>query len=401
MITLAQTTSANAPGTLNMGALLLIAMGALVFAVLATPVVKRLAHKYDVLDAPSVRKIHASPVPLLGGVAIYIAVLLSLLLLGHLEYVQQTASILLGATFMSALGVWDDKWGMRPIVKLMGQILAASVLFFTGVQVAFLRIDILNYFATVLWVVTITNALNLMDNMDGLAGGVAAVASIFFFLIASLTDQYLVAPLAAVLVGACVGFLSYNLRPQSVFMGDTGSLFLGFMLAAVGMKLRFPDNLDIVTWMVPLLVLGVPLFDTTLVTLSRIRRGIPISRGGKDHFSHRLVALGFTRREAVLTLYLIQAGLGVAALVVMQASVVEGYVVGLVVLICAVAGVVRLERLDLSQTNPGPPGAPTPVPLAARFTRRNSTPVGAAVSAAPNDATEDAPLPQGGSHPAR
>ncbi|HYP21416.1 MAG TPA: MraY family glycosyltransferase, partial [Chloroflexia bacterium] len=341
-------------------------------------------------------------VPLLGGVAIYIAVLLSLLLLGHLEYVQQTASILLGATFMSALGVWDDKWGMRPIVKLMGQILAASVLFFTGVQVAFLRIDILNYFATVLWVVTITNALNLMDNMDGLAGGVAAVASIFFFLIASLTDQYLVAPLAAVLVGACVGFLSYNLRPQSVFMGDTGSLFLGFMLAAVGMKLRFPDNLDIVTWMVPLLVLGVPLFDTTLVTLSRIRRGIPISRGGKDHFSHRLVALGFTRREAVLTLYLIQAGLGVAALVVMQASVVEGYVVGLVVLICAVVGVVRLERLDLSQTNPAPPGAPTPVPLAARFTRRNSTPVGATIPAAPTiESTDDAPLPQGGSHPAR
>ncbi|HET6261376.1 MAG TPA: MraY family glycosyltransferase, partial [Chloroflexia bacterium] len=331
----------------------------------------------------------------------YIAVVLSLLLLGHLEYVQQTASILLGATFMSALGVWDDKWGMRPIVKLLGQILAASVLFFTGVQVAFLRIDILNYFATVLWVVTITNALNLLDTMDGLAGGVAAVASIFFFLIASLTDQYLVAPLAAVLVGACVGFLSYNLRPQSVFMGDTGSLFLGFMLAAVGMKLRFPDNLDIVTWMVPLLVLGVPLFDTTLVTLSRIRRGIPISRGGKDHFSHRLVALGFTRREAVLTLYLIQAGLGVAALVVMQASVVEGYVVGLVVLICAVAGVVRLERLDLSETNPTPPGASAPVPLAARFTRRNSTPVGATIPAPTIDATEDASLSQGGSHPAR
>src|SRR5205814_6063788 len=139
----------------------------------------------------------------------------------------------------------------------------------------------------------------------------------------------LVATLAAVLVGACIGFLYYNFNPASIFMGDTGSLFLGFMLATVGIKLKFSANTDFVTWMVPVLVLGVPLFDTTLVTLSRIRRGIPISRGGRDHFSHRLVAMGLTRREAVLVLYLIQGGLGVAALVVMQANVFEGYMVGL------------------------------------------------------------------------
>jgi UDP-GlcNAc:undecaprenyl-phosphate/decaprenyl-phosphate GlcNAc-1-phosphate transferase len=355
--------------TTDIGPFLLIFLLALLFTVVATPVVRALARRYSVVDAPSSRKIHASPVPLLGGAAIYLAVIVSLALFGHIEYVQQTASILAGATLMSMMGVWDDKWGLRPLAKLVGQVAAASILYFSGIHVEFLHNAVLNYAATVLWVVTITNALNLMDNMDGLAGGVAGVASIFFFLIATLTDQRLVAPLAAVLVGACMGYLYYNYRPGYIFMGDTGSLFLGFMLAAVGIKLRFPANFDIVTWMVPVLVLGVPLFDTTLVTLSRIRRGIPISRGGKDHFSHRLVALGLTRREAVLVLYLIQAGLGVAALVVMQANPLEGYSVGFVVLLAALYGAYKLEQLDLSETNPAPVGAPEPVPLRHRLSR--------------------------------
>lgn len=353
----------------SIGPLLLIFLLALVFTFVATPVARRLAHRYSVVDAPSARKIHASPVPLLGGAAIYVAVIVSLALFGHLQYVQQTASILIGATLMSMLGVWDDKWGLRPLAKLLGQVVAASLLFFTGISVEFLDNGALNYAATVLWVVIVTNALNLMDNMDGLAGGVAAVASVFFFLIATLTDQLLVAPMAAVLVGACLGFLYYNFNASYIFMGDTGSLFLGFMLAAVGIKLRFPANFDIVTWMVPVLVLGVPLFDTMLVTLSRIRRGIPISRGGKDHLSHRLVALGFTKREAVMILYLIQGMLGVAALVVMQADLLEGYVVGAVVLVAAVFGAYKLEQLDLSQTNPAPAGAPDPVPLSSRLQR--------------------------------
>jgi UDP-GlcNAc:undecaprenyl-phosphate/decaprenyl-phosphate GlcNAc-1-phosphate transferase len=356
--------------SLNIGVLLLIFGIALGVAVGVTPLVRRAAHQLGVIDAPSARKIHANPVPLLGGVAIYLGVFVSLLLLGQFTYVQEIAVILAGATLMSMLGVWDDKWGIRPLIKLIGQVASASLLFFGGVRVEFLHNDYLNFLATVFWVVMITNALNLMDNMDGLAGGIAAVASIFFFLIATLTNQYLVAPLAAVLVGACAGFLYYNFKPGSIFMGDAGALFLGFMLAAVGIKLRFPDNYDIVTWMVPVLVLGVPLFDTTLVTLSRIRRGIPISRGGKDHFSHRLVALGMTRREAVLVLFLIQGGLGVAALVVMQAEVYEGYVVGAAVLVAALYAVFRLEQLDLSQTNPAPAGAPVPVRLSERLRRK-------------------------------
>jgi UDP-GlcNAc:undecaprenyl-phosphate GlcNAc-1-phosphate transferase len=358
------------PTSLPIGQLLLIFLAALVFSVLSVPVVRRVARRYNVMDAPSARKVHASPVPLLGGAAIYLGVILSLVLIGHLEYVQQMASILIGATMMSVLGMWDDKWPLGPLAKVVGQVGAASLLYFTGVSVAFLHNDWLNYAATVAWVVTITNALNLLDNMDGLAGGIAAVASVFFFLIATLTNQNLIAPLSAVLVGACLGFLYYNFNPASIFMGDTGSLFLGFLLAAVGIKLRFPANYDIVTWMVPVLVLGVPLFDTALVTLSRIRRGIPISRGGKDHFSHRLVAMGYTRREAVLMLYLVQGALGVAALVVMQATIIEGYAVGIFVLVCAIVAAYRLEQVDLTMTNPAPAGAATPVPLVHRVSRK-------------------------------
>lgn len=382
----------NPQPDISIGPLLLIFMLALVFTFVATPLARRVAHRYSVIDAPSARKIHASPVPLLGGAAIYLAVIVSLVLFGHVQYIQQTASILVGATLMSMLGVWDDKWGLRPLAKLFGQVVAASLLFFSGVQIAFLRDDWFNYAATVLWVVAITNALNLMDNMDGLAGGVAAVASVFFFLIATLTDQLLVAPMAAVLVGACLGFLYYNFNRQYIFMGDTGSLFLGFMLAAVGIKLRFPANLDIVTWMVPVLVLGVPLFDTILVTLSRIRRGIPISRGGKDHLSHRLVALGFSRREAVLILYLIQGALGIAALVVMQADLLEGYIVGAVVLVAALFGAWRLEQLDLSQTNPTPEGAPEPVPLGLRLQRLKTGPLRPPIE--PSNGHEVVPQPQ-------
>jgi UDP-GlcNAc:undecaprenyl-phosphate GlcNAc-1-phosphate transferase len=144
-----------------------------------------------------------------------------------------------------------------------------------------------------------------------------------------------------------VGFLVYNFNPASIFMGDAGSLFLGFVLAAVGIKLRFPSGIEIVTWMVPVLILGLPLFDTTLVILSRLRRRLnPLTTPGKDHISHRLVALGYTRREAVLVCYLICSGLGVLALFVTQASIVEGYIVGVAVALAGLWGLWRFEQVD-------------------------------------------------------
>ncbi|MCL5256938.1 MAG: undecaprenyl/decaprenyl-phosphate alpha-N-acetylglucosaminyl 1-phosphate transferase [Chloroflexi bacterium] len=332
-----------------MGQYLLIVVAALIFSVAGTPLAKRVAVKLGVVDLPGVRKVHSVPVPLLGGAAMYLAFILAVLFFGELFYVQQIVGILLGATLVSFLGIWDDKWGLRPVIKLLGQVAAALILVVSGVQVGFLHVPALNIAVTVLWVVGITNAMNLLDNMDGLSGGVALVASAFFLLIAAMSGQYLVAILSAAIMGACVGFLYYNFNPATIFMGDTGSLFLGFVLAAIGIKLRFPANYDIVTWMVPVIVLGMPIFDTTLVTISRLRRHKPVSVGGKDHVSHRLVALGFTKREAVMAIHLAGGALGMCALFVTQATVMEGYVVGVVVFLAAIFALVKFEQVPFDE----------------------------------------------------
>ncbi|KPL24119.1 MAG: glycosyl transferase [Anaerolineae bacterium SM23_84] len=327
---------------------MLILASALIIVVGSMPLVKWAAVRWGFMDEPSARKVHARPTPRLGGAAIYLGCIAALLVFSDRFYVSQLVSILVGATLVSFLGVWDDRQGLRPLLKLIGQGLAAGILIVSGIEVGFLHNAVLNLAATLLWVVGITNALNLLDNMDGLSGGVATVACIFFFLLAVMSGQYLVGSLAAALLGACLGFLYYNLNPASIFMGDTGSLFIGFVLAALGIKLRFPDNVDFVTWMIPLVVLGLPIFDTALVVISRLRRGRnPLTTPGKDHVSHRLVAMGATQREAVLLLYLAGCALGVVAMFLTQASVVEGYFVGGLLIIFALCALWRLEQVKL------------------------------------------------------
>jgi UDP-GlcNAc:undecaprenyl-phosphate GlcNAc-1-phosphate transferase len=324
----------------------LILVSALVLAIGVTPMVRVAARRWGVIDQPSQRKQHIVPTPLLGGVAIYLAAIVTLAVLGDRFYVNQVAGIVLGATLISFLGLWDDRRGMSPYVKLAGQCLAAGILIVSDVRVTFLPWPWLNIALTVLWIVFITNAFNLLDNMDGLSGGIACIAAIFFLLYAAMSHQYLVGALAAALVGACAGFLFYNLNPATIFMGDTGSLFLGFMLAAVGIKLRFPDNSAFVTWMVPVIALGVPIFDTTLVFLSRLRRGRnPLTTPGKDHLSHRLARLTGSPREAVLICYLLAGMCGVFATFITQASIREGYAAGALVVVAGVWGIWRLEKV--------------------------------------------------------
>lgn len=318
---------------------LLMAATALVLAISSTPVMRRVAIRYGVVDAPAARKIHASPVPLLGGGAIYVAFVLALFFLGNRFYINELVGIFIGATLMSLMGVVDDRWGLSSYVKLSGQVLAACILIYSGVQVK-LFYNWLDVPITLFWVVGITNAMNLLDNMDGLSGGIAMIAAIFFALLSSLSHQYLVGALAAALAGACAGFLVYNWNPAHIFMGDTGSLFLGFLLAAVGIKLRFPANITSVTWMIPLLVLAVPLFDTTLVSVSRLRKGQnPLTTPGKDHISHRLALLTNSRREAVLICYLMGGATGLAAVFLTRAGQVEAYIVGIVMLVLLVYGI--------------------------------------------------------------
>lgn len=317
---------------------------ALSFALAGTPIARRLARRLGFLDRPAGRKLQTVPVPLLGGVAIYAGVLLSMVLFRH-HYLPELASILGGATLLSLLGLWDDRVELAPSIKFAGQILAAAGLVVAGVQVRLGWLpDWVNIALTVVWVVGISNAVNFLDNMDGLAGGVSAVAAAYLTVIGAMNGQYLVSSLAAAVFGACLGFLVFNTRPASIFMGDAGSLFLGFTLAVIGIKLRFPGNVNVVTWMVPVLVMGVPLFDTALVVISRARRGVnPFTTAGKDHTSHRLVGRGLTQREAVLTLYLAGCLFGLLAIFVMQATPEEGYLVTAVLLAAAGWALWRLE----------------------------------------------------------
>lgn len=318
-------------------------VGVLLLAVVGTPLSRKLGLRLQIMDEPDPsRKVHTVATPRMGGLAIFASTLAATLLLRGAF--RELGSILIGATLMSFLGFWDDRFTLGAGVKLMGQLMAVGLLLLTGVGIRAFPWTALNIAATVLWVIGITNALNLLDNMDGLSGGIAAIAAAHFSLLCALTGQYLVGALSVAVMAACIGFLIYNWNPATIFMGDSGTLFLGFVLASLGIKLRFPENVTFVTWMVPVLVLGVPIFDTTLVTLSRLRRRLnPLTTPGVDHSSHRLTYAGFTRREAVFLLYIAAFIVGLLAIFVTRASILEGYIVGA---FAAAAGVIALWRME-------------------------------------------------------
>ena len=345
--------------------LMLIFAAALAFALGATPVARRVAGRLGLVDKPSARKLHTAPMPLLGGGAIYLATILAVAAFGDRFYVTQLVGILVGATLISFLGIWDDRRALHPIPKLLAQAVAASLVVFSGVRVQLFANVWVDGLVTLAWLLFVTNGINYLDNMDGLCGGISAIASGYFLLLAVQSGQYLVGSLAAALLGACIGFLVYNFNPASIFMGDGGSLFLGFLLAVVGVKLRFPSNTPLVTWMIPLLVLAVPLVDTTLVSLSRIRRGLSPLTPGKDHISHRLVRLGWTHREAVLGLWVVACAMGSLALFVTRANWLEAYAVAGVVVCLALLALVRLELAlhgEAAHIRPGILRAPAPPP---------------------------------------
>ncbi len=333
-----------------MATLMIIFATAFVFAISGVPLVRRLALRVGIVDHPNARKIHKAPIPLLGGVAMYGAFMLALILFADRFYIPQLIGIIVGATWVSFLGIWDDRVGLRASVKLLGQIFGGLILIGTGVTIELFHQPILDATLTLIWIVGITNAMNLLDNMDGLSGGVAAIASAFFLLISALNGQYLVGSLSAAMLGASIGFLLYNFNPASIFMGDTGSLFIGFILAAVGIKLRFLTHPLNETWFIPILVLGVPVFDTSLVFISRLRRGLnPLTHPGTDHISHRLRERGLSAREAVLVLYLVAGALGVLAMFCAQAGVPENYIVAIVVFIAAMLALFEFEFKKRSQ----------------------------------------------------
>ena len=317
---------------------------ALALTLAGLPWVRRAALALDLVDAPAQRKIHRTPMPLLGGAAIFLGAIAAVLIIYRGEPESTVIGVLLATTVVALTGLIDDYRPLPAWAKLAGQVAGFLILVAFGIRVRLPLPEPFDYAITLLWLLGITNAINFLDNMDGLSAGIAAVTTSFILLLALTNGQFLVSALAAALLGACLGFLRYNFPPARIFMGDVGSLFLGFLLAVMGIQLRFPDNSNFVTWMVPIFLLGLPIFDMTLVVVSRLRRGLSPNTAGRDHTSHRLVRLGFSPREAVLILYLFSGILGMMALYITQASLVEGYLVGGIAAILALVALVWLER---------------------------------------------------------
>ena len=323
---------------------LIVFIGVLFLAVVGTPLARKLGLRMQIVDQPdATRKIHTVPTPRVGGIAIYLSTLIAALLLRGVF--RELSGILIGASLVSFLGFWDDRFNLSAGVKLAGQVLAVGLVMASGVTVRIFPYRALDLIVTAIWLIGITNAINLLDNMDGLSAGISAIAAAHFSLLCALSGQYLVGALSVAVMAACIGFLVYNWNPATIFMGDSGTLFLGLTLASLGIKLRFPDNVPFVTWMVPLLVLGVPIFDTTLVTISRLRRGLnPLTTPGMDHSSHRLTYAGLSRREAVLVLYIAAFVFGLLAIFVTRAGYLEGYIVGGLVALTGLVTLLRFER---------------------------------------------------------
>ncbi|GAB4556281.1 MAG: MraY family glycosyltransferase [Anaerolineae bacterium] len=308
------------------------------------PLARQLAHRIGLVDKPSARKVHRAPIPLMGGLAIYLAFMLALLMFGNYpKHINELIVIVGCATFLVYIGFQDDRKELRPRTKYLAQIAVATVSAAAGIRVDLFGSLLPDAFLTFMWYVGIINAINFLDNMDGLAAGTSAIAAFFLFLLSALQGQELVSTLSAALCGAVIGFLLYNFNPASMFMGDMGSLVLGYLLAVLGLKLRFETQVPLASWMIPILVLGLPIFDTTLVVFTRISEGRSPAQGGKDHTSHRLVLMGFSPRLAVILLYLACMFFGVAAILISFAPLNEALLIGAVIGVASLSSFVLLQ----------------------------------------------------------
>jgi len=325
---------------------------ALCASLILTIPIRYFALRYGMVDKPGPRKVHLKPIPLLGGIAIFLGFALAVLLTRHGGPYEQILGILSGAMLITFVGFLDDGGLLHHQVKLfVGMPVAAIILLVSGVRADFFSElisgplgNFLDILFTIFWVVGITAAFSILDHMDGLCAGIAGIAAAFFTLSAIFSGQTMVRVLGAAVLGAALGFLRWNFNPAKIFMGDGGAMFLGFMMATLGLKMR-PEGAQFpVTWFVPILILGVPVFDTTLISISRSRRGLlPFTSPGKDHTAHRLSNLGLGHRGAVLGMYGFAIVSGAVSLVVARVSsqIAVAIVIGL-----AFAGIAAIYLLE-------------------------------------------------------
>lgn len=278
---------------------------AALFSVAAAPVGISLAWRFRLIDHPGseAHKIHKSPMPRAGGLIIFFVVVVGGVLSGILMS-RPVAPIILASVIILAFGIWDDINGILAPWKMLGQALATLVLIWQGIQVRFLGNAFFDIFFTFLWVIGITNAFNLVDSMDGLAVGLGGITSVFLMIATLYAGQETLALLSAILLGGCIGVFYFNYSPSRLFLGDSGAQILGFTLAALALVYIPPGLPQASSWFVPILLFSIPIFDTTLVTVSRLRRNSPVYKANRDHTYHRLVALGISPQRSVLTMHL-------------------------------------------------------------------------------------------------
>jgi UDP-GlcNAc:undecaprenyl-phosphate GlcNAc-1-phosphate transferase len=290
---------------------------AFALALYVTPVMRRAALQFGILDRPNAPlKQHAAPVAYLGGLAVFVGFLITLAL--TFEFSATVLGILLAGTIMVLAGLIDDLGALSPAEKLVCECLAVGVLLKSGlfVKLTFLPPG-MDFVLSVLWMLTVINAINIIDIMDGLAPGVAAIAALFLAAIALATARPMIAVMAAALAGSLLGFLRYNSEPASIYLGDSGSLFIGLILAALSMNGSYTRN-NWAAMLAPVVVLGVPLFDLALVSVIRWRKGLSPFRGSPDHFAIRLRRAGLSVRQVVGLTYVSGLLLGAVALLVMR-----------------------------------------------------------------------------------
>ena len=330
-------------------------LAALALAWLLTPLMLRLALRLSVLDVPDERKAQSSPIPYLGGVAIVVAFSVTVLVAGFVAGPQAgvgpLAAVLGAAVVLALMGLVDDLRGLSPYLRLAVEAAAGVVVYLTEPAISLPGPAPVGMALTVLWVVAVTNAFNLLDNMDGLSAGVAALAATAFCLVAALNGQYLVAALSAAVAGCATGFLRHNFHPAKIYMGDAGSLFLGFLLAAIAVRLKLSDAPREVALFVPVLILGVALLDTTLVTVNRLRHGRSPMQGGRDHVSHRLVWVGIPVPVSVGLIYAVAASLGFLAVLLARLDTVSGLMLVGFVLVVGAGVLALLSAVPVYETS--------------------------------------------------
>ena len=330
------------------GAVAAALLTAAIVAFITTPVVRTLAFRVGAVDIPrDSRRMHNHPIPRMGGLAIFFGFILSALIFVPLD--APLRGMLLGAVVIVILGIFDDIYALPALPKLLVQIAAASVAVLMGNQIEVLSnpnifssnpywdLGFLSIPISVFWIVGITNAVNLIDGLDGLACGVSTISSMTMLVIALTVAEPDVALLMAALAGGCIGFLPYNLNPAKIFMGDTGSTFLGFILATVSIEGLF-KSYAIISFAVPFLMLGLPIFDTCFAILRRVSHGQSPMSPDRGHIHHRLIDMGFNQKQAVAILYAISATLGLTAVVLTSSGEVKAIVLLLAVLAAILVG---------------------------------------------------------------